>query len=159
MRKLFYAALAAACLAIVPARALAHSFTVGELTIGHPWSLAMPTGAQTAAGYLSITNHGKTADKLIGVETDQFERVRIDRAVMQNGMMRMTTLKSLDIAPGQIVVFAPGGYHLMLMKPKGPIAVGGHIYVTLRFARAGSVKADIRVQAAPPGGGQAHSHS
>lgn len=158
MRKLFAAALAAAIFAILPAPAFAHGFTLGELAIGHPWSLAMPAGAQTAAGYLSITNNGDTADTLIGVETDQFESVRIDQTVMENGMMRMIALKSLDIVPGKTVAFAPGGYHLMLIKPKAPIAVGGHIYITLRFAHAGSVKADFHVQAAPPGGGEVHSH-
>jgi copper(I)-binding protein len=151
MRKFFFAALAAACF-VLPAGAFAHSFDVGALHIGHPWSLAMPAGAPAAAGYFSVTNNGKTADTLIGVETDQAESVSIHQTRMQNGMMRMDAVKQVAIAPGATVTFAPGGYHLMLVKPKGPLGVGSHIYVTLRFAHAGAVKADFHVQASPPSG-------
>jgi copper(I)-binding protein len=160
MRKFVYAVLTAICFAIAPAiaptSAFAHGFTAGDLAIGHPWSLLMPAGAPTAAGYLTITNNGKTADTLVSVETDQADSVSMHQTVMQNGMMRMLAVKSLEIAPGKTVTFAPGGYHLMLVRPKGALGVGGHIYITLRFQHAGAVKADFLVQAAPPGGAPAN---
>lgn len=150
MRKLFFAALAAVSFALAPS-AFAHGVTAGDLAIGHPWSLAMPAGAPTVAGYLTITNNGATPDTLIGVETDQAEHVSIHQSVMENGMSRMPLVKSLEIAPGKTVAFAPGGYHLMVVKPKAALPAGSHFFVTLRFQRAGAVKADFVVQASPPG--------
>ena len=43
----------------------AHEFKVGALYIGHPWSRPTPKGANIAGGYLTITNKGKVADRLI----------------------------------------------------------------------------------------------
>ncbi len=36
------------------------------LDIGHPWSRPTPKDANIAGGYLTITNKGKVADRLIG---------------------------------------------------------------------------------------------
>ena len=41
--------------------------TIGDLTITQAWSRATPPGAATAAGYLTITNHGTTNDRLVSV--------------------------------------------------------------------------------------------
>jgi copper(I)-binding protein len=151
MWKLVSAAAAALCLSLLPARAFAHGFTLGDLAIGHPWSMPVMSGALSGAGYLMITNNGKTADRLIAVETTDADRVYIDQTVTQDGMMRMVPVKDgVEIAPGKTIVFAPGGYHLMLVKPKRAFAVGEHIYMTLRFQHAGSANADFVVQAAPP---------
>lgn len=163
MRKFFCAALAAVCIAIAPTGAFAHGVQVGDLAIGHPWSLALAPGAPTVAGYLTITNNGAAADTLIGVETDQAESVSMHQSVMEKGMSRMLPVKSLEIASGKTVTFGPSSYHLMLVKPKGALPVGSHFFVTLRFQRAGAVKADFVVQASPPGGrpaapGAQHNH-
>jgi len=133
--------------------ATAHSYQLGSLHIGHPWIQAPPPGAPTAAGYLSITNGGKTPDRLLGGDTPRFARLEVHRMTMAGGIMRMRpAVDGLEIAPGQTVTLAPGGgYHLMLTGPKRGLAPGDHVPATLRFARAGTIRVDFHVQAGPGG--------
>ena len=60
------AAIFVAASLLVASGAGAHEFKVGALDIGHPWSRPTPKDADIAGGYLTITNKGKTADRLIG---------------------------------------------------------------------------------------------
>src|SRR3954468_9664502 len=61
------AAIFVAAAVLITTGAGAHEFKVGALDIGHPWSRPTPKDANIAGGYLTITNKGKTADRLIGV--------------------------------------------------------------------------------------------
>src|SRR5258705_3146812 len=60
------AAIFVAASLLIATAAGAHEFKVGALDIGHPWSRPTPKDANIAGGYLTITNKGKTADRLIG---------------------------------------------------------------------------------------------
>ena len=46
--------------------AAGHDFTIGPLTIGHPFARATPPGARTGGAYFTVDNAGKDADRLIG---------------------------------------------------------------------------------------------
>ena len=58
------AAMFVAAAVLITSGAGAHEFKVGTLDIGHPWSRPTPADANIAGGYLTITNKGKTADRL-----------------------------------------------------------------------------------------------
>ncbi len=77
---------------LVAGAALAHSFTAGPLTIGHPWMRPTAAGAPNAAGYLSIHNAGQAPDRLIQVSTSSALKVEIHQSAMAGGMMRMRLL-------------------------------------------------------------------
>jgi copper(I)-binding protein len=143
--------LALALAAGVPATVAAHGYTLGALKIGHPWARPTPNGAPTAAGYLTVTNTGAQADRLLGGSSPLAERIEVHQMSMDGGIMRMRELPGgLALAPGATVRLEPGGYHLMLVGPKAPFKVGDHIPATLKFARAGAVKVEFYVQASPP---------
>ena len=151
-RALGLAALAATLLT-APAAALAHSYDAGALHIGHPWVKAPPNAAPAAAGYLTVTNHGKTADRLLGAASPEAKAVEPHSMSMAGGVMRMRALPDgWEIAPGATLTLGPGGDHLMLIGPKKPFKTGDHIPATLRFAHAGTVKVDFVVQAEAPAG-------
>lgn len=146
--KLAHFALAAAL--AVSAPALAHSYKVGDLSIGHPWSRPAAAG-MNGAGYLTVTNPGKTADVLVKVETPIATRVEIHEGSMAGGIMRMKHLpKGLPIPAGGSVALQPGGNHLMLIKLKQPLKVGDKVPAALVFRKAGRVDVSFSVQAAPP---------
>ncbi|NYS59376.1 copper chaperone PCu(A)C [Vreelandella salicampi] len=84
-----------------------------------------------AAGYFTLTNTGETDNTLIGADSASFGNVTIHQSVSKNGVSSMQHVDQLTVAAGEQVEFAPGGYHLMLMKRKHPIAVGDEIEVTL----------------------------
>lgn len=141
---------------------LAHDYAIGGLKIDHPWARPAVSGAVTGAGYLILTNTGKTADRLTGGTTPVASTLEIHEMSMTDGVMRMRPLANgLSIAPGQVVELKPGSYHIMLIGLKRPLNLGDKVPVTLRFEKAGSLKLDLVVQA-PSGSsmpmGGAHRH-
>ncbi|OBU87797.1 copper chaperone PCu(A)C [Chromobacterium subtsugae] len=152
--KRFAAALFGLCLSGLAA---AHSFQLGDIHIGHPWSRAMPATSPTGGVYLSLKNQGKTEDKLVSASTPRAEAAELHTHVNDNGVMRMRKVEGgVAIAPGQTVKFAPGSYHVMLMGLKQPLNKGDHFPLTLKFEKAGSVTVDVVVQ--DGGEGDSHSH-
>ncbi len=147
-----------AALSLTATAALAHSYKAGEIEIGHPWSRAAPAGV-TGAGFMSFTNKGSTADRLIGARADIARTVEIHSNSMEGGVMRMRPVQAIDIAPGAEVKLAPGGYHLMLIGLKQALAQGQRVPLTLVFEKAGEVRVDLAVEAAGArGGADSHQH-
>tara|TARA_Y100000758_G_scaffold33175_1_gene21791 strand:+ start:2535 stop:3017 length:483 start_codon:yes stop_codon:yes gene_type:complete len=139
----------------------AHEFEAGELHIDHPWSRALPPVAPTGAAYLSISNHGDSADTLMGARTDIAGKVEIHEHVHADGVMKMQRVDSLTIEPGATLTFAPGSYHLMLFQLKQPLAAGDSYPITLQFANAGEVEVQVKVQSddePSAAAGNAHQH-
>lgn len=135
-------------LSLLPVAAFAHGFTAGDLKIGHPWTRATPAGADMAAGYLTVTNTGKTADVLESATADAAAGVMIHQSTVKDGVMHMDAMdKGVEIAPGQTVTLAPGGTHLMWMGVKAPLKQGDMISGTLTFKNAGTVPVGFKVEA------------
>lgn len=127
--------------------ALAHDFSAGDIRIGHPWSRVAPAAAPVIGGYLTLTNAGSKADTLVGGSTPLAERIEIHQMSIEGGVARMRPLPDgLEVPAGSSVDLAPGGTHLMLIKPSRPFAEGDRIEATLEFARAGSVRVEFVVQ-------------
>ena len=136
-----------------PGGVIARNFDAGSLHIGHPWVKAPPNAAPTAGGYLTVTNRGKTADRLLGGSSPAVQALQPHSMSMAGGVMRMRALpKGWEILPGATLTLAPGGDHLMLIGPRKPLKVGDHIPATLDFAHAGAVKVEFIVQAQAPAG-------
>jgi copper(I)-binding protein len=64
----------------VAGSAWARDFTLGGLTIGHPWSRPAPQGG-TGAGFLTVTNHGTKADTLVAISTPVAARAEIHESM------------------------------------------------------------------------------
>ncbi len=138
------AALFAVCLA---GAAQADDVMAGSLKISAPWARATPKGAAVGGGYMTITNTGTTADRLIGGSTDVAGKFEIHEMKMDNGVMKMRPVEGgLEIKPGETVTLDPGGYHIMLMGMKQQLKEGDHFKATLDFEKAGKVNVDFAVQ-------------
>lgn len=143
---LYKSVAAAALAAVIAVPALAHDYTVGMLKIHHPWARATPKGATVGGGYMSITNTGKDADRLVGGSTAVATGFGVHEMSMTNGLMKMRALPNgLEIKPGQTVVLKPGGYHIMLTGLKTQLKQGSRFGATLKFEKAGEVKVDFAV--------------
>lgn len=90
-------------------------------------------GDLPAAGYFSLVNVSSETMVLVGAESPAFKRVTMHQSMQENGMAGMKHVPQLTLAPGGRVDFAPGGYHLMLMKRQRPLAVGEEVTVTFLF--------------------------
>ncbi len=143
--------------ALILATALpAHEIEAGDLEIIHP-SIPKPPGrGLTAGGYMAITNHGETPDRLIAVETPAAAKAELHISETDaNGVATMRPLDGIDIAPGETAVLERGGMHVMLMGLAAPLEEGATVPVTLVFEHAGRVEVEFTVD--PPGGtGEMH---
>ncbi len=137
-----------AAIALFGLPAAAHDYTLGTLKIGHPWSRATPPSAPSAGGFLTVTNTGTTADRLISASSPAAGQVQIHEMKMDGTVMRMRELeKGLEIPPGATVALAPGGFHLMLMELKSPLKEATRVPVTLVFEKAGKIDVELAVVA------------
>ncbi|MEO9808558.1 MAG: copper chaperone PCu(A)C [Nitratireductor sp.] len=138
----------------------AHEFSRGDIRIDHPWSRITPSVAPVAGAYLTVINSGTEADRLTGGSTPIAERIEIHRMTMENGIARMRPLPDgVEIAPGASVELAPGGIHLMLIKPSRQLVEGDRFKARLDFAKGGAVDVEFVVQknaSAETGSGAEH---
>jgi copper(I)-binding protein len=119
----------------------------GDLEIDKPWARATPPGAAVGGAYLVIRNKGGAGDRLVGVSSPASARVEIHEMAMDKDVMRMREVKGIDVPARKSVELKPGGYHLMLIELKAPLKAGDKVPVTLRFEKAGEVKAELAVGA------------
>ena len=143
--------------------ASAQDITKGDLVIAAPWSRATPAGAGVAGGYLTITNKGLSAERLISFTTDLADQPEVHEMTNEGGVMKMRPLsKGLVIPAGATVKLEPGGYHLMLLKLKKPLTAGQRFKATLVFEKAGPVEVQFEVramgEAQKKGHGGHHNH-
>jgi len=116
------------------------------------WSRPVPAGLPTAVVYLTVSNTGHDADRLIGAQTPVAAHMTLHRSTMANGVMSMAAVESgAEIAPGGVLKLAPGGYHFMLEGLKGGLQAGARFPATLTFAHAGQIRIEVQVRAGPPG--------
>ena len=152
-------ALALAQLSAFPAAAT--DFDVGSIHITQPWARATPKGASSAAAYMTITNNGKTPDKVSCVSSEASAECQVHTMTMNNGVMQMRpVVGGLEIKPGETVTLKPSGLHVMLVNLKHPLQEGKTVKVTLKFQNAGTVEVEYPIAAigaaapgVPAGGG------
>ena len=125
----------------------AHEFKVGELVVDHPRAFETAKTAQTGGGFMTITNNGTVADRLLSV-TAAFPRVQIHTTEMDGEVARMMQLEEgVVLLPGETVHLMPGGMHIMFMGLGGdPFEVGEEIPATLTFENAGELEVKFKVE-------------
>ena len=101
----------------------------GGVEITDIWSRATAPGQQVAGVYFDIES--KRGAKLVGVQTSLTDRAELHLMSMDDGVMRMRQIESVDLPAGETVKFKPGGYHVMLLDLKQPLEAGGKFVLTL----------------------------
>jgi copper(I)-binding protein len=129
----------------VAAGAICLPALAGGATVSEPWLRYIPGGAPSA-GYFKLTNEGARPVTLVGAECGDFGRVMMHRTIERGGISTMRPVHELTIAPGRSMHFAPGGYHLMMMRPKHPLRPGGRLPVKLRFSDGSTLSAEFLVK-------------
>ncbi|MNL17364.1 hypothetical protein D3C87_1384550 [compost metagenome] len=138
----------------------AHEYKAGALEIAHPWSQELPPNAPTVAAYFVIHNSGTTADRLLSVDSPISGEAQLHEHVMQNDLMKMQLVPSVEIPAGGNVTFAPMAYHVMLLglKDRSLLSDGKRFPMTLHFEKSGDVTVEVAVQKQAPEGTQQHAH-
>ena len=109
-------------------------------------------GAEVAAGFMTITNNGKEADRLVKATASITPTVQLHEMKMQGDVMKMSEVPGgIVIPPGATVELKPKSLHVMFMNLKAPVKEGETITGTLTFEKAGTV--DIKYEVKAPNAG------
>jgi copper(I)-binding protein len=73
-------------------------------------------------------------------------------------MARMRQVKGVDVPAQGKAVLAPGGYHVMFIKLKGPLTEGAEVPAVLTFEKAGEVAVKFIVRPLGHQAGGMHEH-
>ena len=137
-----------AAVSLLALPAMAQDYKIGALEITTPWTRATPPSARTGGGFMTITNKGTAADRLVSARSSASDKVEIHEMRMDGNVMRMRELeKGLEIPPGASVMLKPGSYHIMFMELKSPIAKDAKVPLTLVFEKAGSIDVQLTAEA------------
>lgn len=115
------------------------------LHVEKPWIRALP-GTVPSGGYFVLRNDGKTQVTLTGAQSPACGMLMLHLSENQGGMSSMRHVESIDIAPGGMLEFKQGGYHLMCMQPGSAIKPGATVPVTLLFRDGTRLTADFPVR-------------
>lgn len=119
----------------------------GDMQIANAWTRATPNGAPAGGAFVTLTNKGQIADRLLGASSDVAKAVEVHKMSMNDGVMNMAQLvDGLLIEPGVTVELKPGSFHMMMIGLNAPIKQGDMVKITLEFEHAGKV--DVVFEAA-----------
>lgn len=122
------------------------------LTIENPWARVTTPGQKNGAAYMKISS--TSPDKLIGVDVPAniADHAELHKVVMATGSVKseggmgsdgMQSKSGAKMSMKQVPAIPvpaelkPGGYHVMLIGLKAPIAKGDSVPLTLTFEKAG----------------------
>ena len=117
---------------------MGQSGLANEIRFGPLQFRATVGSMSSSAAYVSITNHGDTADRLVGVTSKLARKTELHKMEMDNGVMKMRQVEGgIDLLAGRTIHLAPGGHHVMLVGLTAPLSAGNIFEITLVFERAG----------------------
>ena len=110
-----------------------------SIEIKNQWVRASNDGQDVSAAYMTIVSNEDTS--LIAIDSDVADAIEIHSMSMENGVMKMRMLDTLDLIADKPTELSPGGFHLMLFDLKKPLAAGKEAHFTLHFKnKAGQEK-------------------
>jgi len=133
----------------------AHEYRADELRIDHPFARATPPGARTGAVFFTVDNASKEADRLLRASTPIAAGVVLHQMAVEDGIMKMRAVPSVEVRAGGRLELKPNGYHLMLLDLKQPLKVGEKFPMTLTFEDVGTVTISVWVEEMGAMGGAA----
>lgn len=120
------------------------SLAAADVIVTDAWARASILANRPGAAYLTLRSD--TGDWLIAIETPAALRVMLHGTETDaNGVSRMAHIEELDLPPGEPVMLAPGGMHLMLMDLAAKLEEGSTFPLTLRFETAEEITVEVPV--------------
>lgn len=122
------------------------------VTVIAPWARATVQGQRTSGAFMTLESREPLT--LVGASSPVAGRAEVHEMKMEGDVMRMRELDAVPLAAGKPLQLKPGGYHLMLMDLKAPLAPNTSIPLTLTFRTAAGEQRQLALQvpvsATPP---------
>lgn len=133
--------LAAAAFVLASPAAEAHSYKLGDVSIGHVW--APPSdGTKSVPVYGPVLNMGDEPVTLRGVSSPLAERARL-RAEDEG---RVSWPETVEFPSGKPLALAPWRQHVWLTGLDHPLKAGDAFPLDLDFGAAGEVTVEVEVE-------------
>lgn len=117
------------------------------------WVRTTVQGQKATGAFMNIT--AKDGAQLVGASSPVAGVTEVHEMKMEGDIMKMRPVPVLDIPAGKTLALKPGGYHLMLLDLKAPLAKGSSVPLTLVFKDAkgaeSKVALKVPVDAVAPG--------
>lgn len=110
-----------------------------DITVTQGWFRALPPSVPSG-GYFTLHNGSAKKITLNDVKSPACGMLMMHKT-SKGGMEHVA---ALDVAPGETLAFAPGGYHLMCMDSK--LKPGTSVPVTFAFSQGAKLAANFAVR-------------
>jgi len=123
------------------------SANAADLVARDAWIPTAPPSVMSRAAYVTLENTGASPMGIVSVSAEGFGMAHLHESKMQaDGVMSMSAVMQLDIAPGTVLDMAPGGLHIMLMHGHTPLAEGEAVALTLTLTDGSTLLVDAVVK-------------
>lgn len=123
---------------------VAQAAWAANISVTDAWARATMPGQPVSGAYMQIQADADA--RLVSVSSSVVPRVEVHEMNMDGGVMRMREVKAVELPKGKTVSLEPGGFHIMLMNLKKPIAAGDVIPLTL-VVESGGKRQTVEVKA------------
>ena len=156
-----FLALAAAACSQQPGETVTPTAGCGEgatgIVVSDAWVRAADASRPATAAYLTLCNAGAEADALIGVAAPSARAVELHETTRSaDGVVKMSPVEKLDLAPSTPAALAPGGAHIMLIGLTEALEAGATATITLEFENSAPMTIEAPIRDAAPGSGEHH---
>ncbi|MEM5387932.1 copper chaperone PCu(A)C [Paraburkholderia phymatum] len=111
------------------------------------WIRLLP-GNLPSGAYFNVVNMGAQPVDLTGVRTDAYGTAMLHQTRRSGSTSSMVMVDKVTVPAHGTLAFTPGGYHVMLEKPKTPLKVGVSIPFTFVFSDGEQVNAECETKSA-----------
>ena len=118
--------------------------TAAAVKVEGAWARATVQGQMGTGAFMTLT--AKDGTRLVGLSSPAAGVAEVHEMKMEGDIMKMRTVSALDLPAGKKVELKPGGYHVMLMDLKAPLAKNSTIPMTLLFKDAKGVESKLELK-------------
>lgn len=134
----------------------AHAQSSAPVAADGVWVRSSVQGQKATGAFMRLTAQEST--RLVGAASPVAGVVEVHEMKMEGDVMKMRAIAGLELPAGKSVELKPGGYHVMLMDLKQPLAKGDSVPLTLVFKNAQGVESKLELQAPVAAQGAAAAH-
>lgn len=126
----------------------------GAVTADGAWVREQADASAMSAAYFTVCNGTMAPVTLTGLSTELAGMVELHETSRDaNGVVSMAPTGEITLAPGELLVFEPGGKHAMLMGLPAGIKAGDRATLNLQFADGSTVTAEAVARSAAEAAG------
>jgi len=115
------------------------SFAVGDISISDAFMYPPSAWSPNGFPHVTVTNHSKESDELIGVTCRRAATVRLVERVQHGDTLNSRYVESFRLEGESSITIQPRGKAIFLLGLEPTPAVGDHLEIELVFRNAGPI--------------------